>query len=318
MASAPSLRMLLSCGVLLCLMTTPAQSLVSSSSPALRPSPRALPRRAATPATATDVGTVTAERFVVQNQFKVKKGREAAFEKRWADRESRLATLDGFRYFCIMRRVDDADAPDDNNYLSCTVWQNYGNFEAWRKGDAFKEAHGGGTVGGVASMLLATAMNTKGKPVPAYWGGLLPVSTPGAPPPDGEGWRRVVADGEAMLDGECFLAMNRFSVAAGKEAAFEQRFATRDSTLTDFDGFKGFFLLRRDGGKKPRDGAAPEDGYTHSTWSVWKDKASFENWRASEKKPPPPAAARPPSLFTKPPVASFYEGILSLESAEGV
>jgi heme-degrading monooxygenase HmoA len=43
----------------------------------------------------------------------VKRGREAAFEKRWADRESRLGTLDGFRYFCIMRRVDDDDAADD-------------------------------------------------------------------------------------------------------------------------------------------------------------------------------------------------------------
>ena len=56
---------------------------------------------------------VAAERFVVQNQFRVKKGREAAFEKRWADRESRLGTLEGFRYFCIMRRVDDEDAADD-------------------------------------------------------------------------------------------------------------------------------------------------------------------------------------------------------------
>ena len=43
----------------------------------------------------------------------MKRGREAAFEKRWADRESRLGTLDGFRYFCIMRRVDDDDAADD-------------------------------------------------------------------------------------------------------------------------------------------------------------------------------------------------------------
>lgn len=42
-------------------------------------------------------------------------------------------------------------------------------------------------MGGIASMLMATAMNTKGKPVPAYWGGLMPVSTPGEPPADGEG-----------------------------------------------------------------------------------------------------------------------------------
>lgn len=277
---------------------------------------------------------VAGERFVVQNQFKVKAGREAAFEKRWADRKSRLATLDGFRFFCIMRRVDDADAQDDYNYLSCTVWQNFENFEAWRKGDAFKEAHGGGTIGGVASMLLATAKNTKGKPTPAYWEGLVPVSMPGSPPPDGEGWRKVVADGETMLDKEIFLAMNRFSVQPGMEDAFEQRFATRDSTLTDVDGFRGFLLLRRDGGKKPKDGGTPKDGVTHSTWSVWKDKESFDNWqlrekwRASVKKPSPPAsdggdgppaaAEKRPNLFIKPPVPSFYEGILTLQSSEGV
>ena len=133
------------------------------------------------------------------------------------------------------------------------------------------------------------------------------------------------ADGETMLDKECFLAMNRFSVQEGMEDAFEQRFAKRDSTLTDFDGFRGFALLRRDGAKKPGDGALPADGFTHSTWSLWKDKASFEAWRDSEKKPPPasgssgggPPAARP-NIFTKPPQATFYEGILALESAEGV
>lgn len=64
------------------------------------------------------------------------------------------------------------------------------------------------------------------------------------------------ADGETMLDKECFLAMNRFSVQEGMEAAFEQRY---------FDGFRGFALLRRDGAKKPGDGALPADRVTHST-----------------------------------------------------
>ena len=61
----------------------------------------------------------------------------------------------------MLRRVDDEERPDDDdvNYVSCTVWEKFENFEAWRKGDAFKEAHGGGTVGGVASMLMATAMS---------------------------------------------------------------------------------------------------------------------------------------------------------------
>lgn len=66
-----------------------------------------------------------AERYVATNRFQVKKGREAAFEKRWADRKSRLGLLDGFRFFCMMRRVesDCIQYADDNNYISCTVWQ---------------------------------------------------------------------------------------------------------------------------------------------------------------------------------------------------
>ena len=204
--------------------------------------------------------------------------------------------------------------------ISCTVWETFENFNAWKTGDAFKEAHGGGTIGGIADMLIATAMNTKGKPKAAMWEGLLPVSM--ATDATATAWREVAADGTSMLDGECFVAMNRFSVLPGMEAAFEQRFAKRESTLEEFDGFKGFLLLRRDG--------SDPDGVTHSTWSVWRDQAAFDAWRASEKpKGPPPAAdasaaaeagppAKPPQIYAKPPVPTFYEGILVLESDKGV
>ena len=66
-------------------------------------------------------------------------------------------------------------AEDDINYISCTVWDDKPSFEGWKAGDAFKEAHGGGTLGGIASMLVATARNTKGKPKAAMWEGMLPV-----------------------------------------------------------------------------------------------------------------------------------------------
>jgi len=62
-------------------------------------------------------------------------------------------------------------------------------------------------------MLLATALNTKGKPKPAMWEALLPVSVPAGKGATAEsGWREVLADGETKLEGEAFLAMNRFSV----------------------------------------------------------------------------------------------------------
>jgi len=277
--------------------------------------------------------TIAAARYVATNRFRVKDGREPAFEKRWADRQSRLGLLEGFRFFCMLRRVE-RDGPnarpydDDVNYISCTVWEEQKDFDAWKSGDAFKEAHGGGTIGGIASMLLATAQNTKGKPKAAMWEGLLPVSMPPArAATNPSGWRQVQADGVSMLDGECFVAMNRFTVEPGCEPAFEERFASRESTLEERDGFKGFLLLRRDG--------TDPDGYTHSTWSVWRDRAAFNGWRDADKpqsKPkssPPsresgasdastPPTTKPPSIYAKPPVPSFYEGILVLESDAGI
>ena len=302
----------------------PLVEAASLSAGCLRARPSRIAMVAEAPAPRAQADGLQAERYVATNRFRVKEGREAAFEKRWADRKSRLGLLDGFRFFCMMRRTDKFDAAaydDDINYISCTVWEEFGSFDAWKKGDAFKEAHGGGTIGGIASMLMATAMNTKGKPKAAMWEGLLPVSMPAAPS-DGasDGWREVIADGETMLDGECFIAMNRFSVLPGKEAAFEARFAQRESTLSTYGGFKGFVLLRRDG--------KDEDGFTHSTWSVWKDRAAFAEWKESEDragkpKPPPAAGASkptgpPPSLFERPPVPTFYEGILMLESSKGI
>lgn len=251
-------------------------------------------------------------------------------------------------------------AEDDINYISCTVWDDQPSFDAWKAGDAFKEAHGGGTLGGIASMLLATARNTKGKPKAAMWEGLLPVSGGTAPEATPGGWRQVEADGSTTLEAEAFLAMNRFSVTPGGEAAFEAslapltlapnpeplararapsprprpypgplaseaRFAARESTLARYEGFKAFLLLRRDG--------SDPDGFTHSTWSVWRDRAAFEAWQGSEQragKPGPQAASAPEGgkpaggppgggkpPFVRKPVPTFYEGILVLESAKG-
>ena len=261
-------------------------------------------------ATPSSGGQLTAQRYVATNRFRVKSGREAAFEKRWADRKSRLGLLDGFRFFCMMRRVGDEHA-DDVNYISCTVWETFADFDAWKRGDAFKEAHGGGTIGGIASMLIATAQNTKGKPKAAMWEGLLPVAMPPSTT-SANGWREVFADGITMLDGECFIAMNRFTVSDGFEAAFESRFASRESTLSSHDGFKGFVLLRRDG--------KDDDGFTHSTWSVWEDRAAFEAWKGSERSAgaAKTESASAPSIYARPPVPTFYEGILMLESAKGV
>ena len=298
------------------LCATLAHAAALTAVPVRRSGPLNMVATSSSVATTVAADRVAVDRYVATNRFRVKQGREAAFEKRWADRSSRLGLLDGFRFFCMMRRTDRGAGAsayeDDINYISCTVWERFEDFDAWKRGDAFKEAHGGGTIGGIASMLIATAQNTKGKPKAAMWEGLLPVSMAPSSAPTADGWREVVADGRTTLDGDCFIAMNRFSVNAGSEALFEARFASRESTLSTFDGFKGFVLLRRDG--------KDEDGFTHSTWSVWRDRSAFEKWRDSEKPAgKSKAAPEPPmNLYARPPVPTFYEGILMLESADGI
>ena len=68
---------------------------------------------------AKDVGGTTVtkemlstERYIATNRFKVKPSAGAKFEQRWATRKSRLAELDGFRYFHLMRRVPRRDGEE--------------------------------------------------------------------------------------------------------------------------------------------------------------------------------------------------------------
>jgi hypothetical protein len=43
----------------------------------------------------------------------------------------------------------------DFNYMSLTQWADKASFNAWRTGEAFKEAHGGGTLFGFVEMLVS-------------------------------------------------------------------------------------------------------------------------------------------------------------------
>ena len=116
---------------------------------------------------------------------------------------------------------------DEPTYVSFTIWNSRKDFQTWFKSDAFKEAHGGGTIFGFVDMLVNATFTLNGAPKPAFWHGLLPISMPGNM--EGKevenGWRVVNADGKDLLPGETFVSANRFSVAEGSEAAFEQRSA---------------------------------------------------------------------------------------------
>ena len=70
-----------------------------------------------------------------------------------------------------------------------------------------------------------------------------------------------------------FIAMNRFRIALGQEAAFEDMWRTRDSYLATVPGFREFHLLR---------GASEEDHTLYASHSVWESRAAFEDWTRSE------------------------------------
>ena len=270
-------------------------------------------------------GQLQAERYVASNRFKLQSGKGPTFEKRWAERKSRLANLDGFRFFTLMRRVEGmpggppggppkATPEEEYDYVSLTIWEDKKGFDAWRTGEAFKEAHGGGTIFGFAEMLISSLMVLKGGPKPAFYDGLLPVVKP---PPEGTpwkavgGWREVPSDGVNPLDTDVFVAMNRFRVLPGKEAAFEKRWNERESKLEGMDGFLTFLLLRRDA-------LNAEDGYNYSTLTVWRSRENFDSWRASSanSKAHEKASEAEP-MFDGPPSPVLYEGVLALLSEKG-
>lgn len=49
------------------------------------------------------------ERYTAMGGFEVSAGREAAFERSWAARKSRLGLIEGFRFFSLLRRVAGPD-----------------------------------------------------------------------------------------------------------------------------------------------------------------------------------------------------------------
>jgi len=70
-----------------------------------------------------------------------------------------------------------------------------------------------------------------------------------------------------------YIAMNRFRVAKGSEAAFEQVWMSRDSHLDKVPGFIEFHLLK---------GPDAEDHTLYASHTVWANHAVFEAWTKSE------------------------------------
>jgi heme-degrading monooxygenase HmoA len=70
-----------------------------------------------------------------------------------------------------------------------------------------------------------------------------------------------------------FIAMNRFRVLPGSEAAFEDVWLSRDTHLQGVPGFIAFHLLR---------GPNNEDHTLYSSHTLWASREAFEAWTKSE------------------------------------
>lgn len=71
-----------------------------------------------------------------------------------------------------------------------------------------------------------------------------------------------------------FVAMNRFKVSPGGEAAFEEVWRNRRSRLEEMEGFVSFNLLR---------GPAGEAHTLYASHAIWTDEAAFRAWTKSEQ-----------------------------------
>ena len=78
--------------------------------------------------------------FIAMNRFQIVKGEEAAFERIWAERETFLDDVPGFKEFHLLR---GPEADDHTLYASHTIWTSRGDFEAWTQSEAFRKAHSG-------------------------------------------------------------------------------------------------------------------------------------------------------------------------------
>lgn len=70
-----------------------------------------------------------------------------------------------------------------------------------------------------------------------------------------------------------FIAMNRFRVALGSEADFEQVWLSRDVHLRTVPGFVEFHLLR---------GPRHDDHALYVSHTVWASEPEFEAWTRSD------------------------------------
>lgn len=90
-----------------------------------------------------------------------------------------------------------------------------------------------------------------------------------------------------------FIAMNRFRIAPGREAEFEEIWRSRESHLPGLAGFVAFHLLR---------GPSNGDFTLFASHTVWAGRDDFDAWTRSEAfRRAHAGAGSSPGLYLGPP-----------------
>ena len=76
--------------------------------------------------------------FIAMNRFKIILGEEDAFEQVWAERDSHLKTVPGFKDFKLLR---GPEGEDYTLFASHTTWESEEAFTEWTRSEAFRAAH---------------------------------------------------------------------------------------------------------------------------------------------------------------------------------
>ena len=82
-----------------------------------------------------------------------------------------------------------------------------------------------------------------------------------------------------------YIAMNRFRIALGREADFEELWRRRDSHLDGVPGFREFHLLK---------GPSDDEATLYASHTLWESAEAFEAWTKSENFRQAHAQARAP------------------------
>jgi heme-degrading monooxygenase HmoA len=99
-----------------------------------------------------------------------------------------------------------------------------------------------------------------------------------------------------------FIAMNRFRIAAGREAEFIEIWKARDSQLASVPGFRQFNLLR---------GPGDAQATIFVSHSIWDSAAAFEAWTRSEAfRRAHASAGASKGLYLGPPQFEGFEAVL--------